>query len=404
MVGAFGVGDWIGGRFQIFDIHEGGMSLVYVVNDQMNGPGPQVVALKTLRDELLRSRIRISRFATECRLWVQLGEHSNIVRAHSVEVFDGRPYVVLELIQGGDLNRWIGSPRLDLAQALRFGHQFCVGMEHALRQGLHCHRDVKPGNLLVTEDGTLKITDFGLARISEEMIAVRQELPDGSIPLSEPTKLQPIIWTDPRDREGGSRLSPGEARTAVNATDATLNAIHRGGENHRAAAGVGCSGMPSSSDPSSSRPDLARSNPPRTPSTVDRSTSDYVSPYETFDPRVTRTGARLGTGAYMAPEQFRDPRSVDVRADIYAFGVVLFEMITGALPFNGRSYDMLGRQHSQHKPASVVPMVHHRHAKLAKQVDEIVQRCLMKEPADRFRTVAELRMAIKQTRAQLTRR
>ena len=199
MVGAYSVGDWIGGRFQVFDVHEGGMSLVYVVNDQMGGPGPQVVALKTLRGELLSSRIRISRFAAECRLWVQLGEHPNIVRAHSVEVIDGRPYVVLELIQGGDLNRWIGTPRLDLARALRFGYQFCLGMEHALRQGLHCHRDIKPGNLLVTEDGTLKITDFGLARVSEEMVAVRAELPDGSIPLSEPATSQPIIWTDPRD-------------------------------------------------------------------------------------------------------------------------------------------------------------------------------------------------------------
>ena len=146
MVGAFDVGDWIGGRFQIFDVHEGGMSLVYVVNDQMNGPGPKVVALKTLRGELLRSRVRVSRFATECRIWVQLGEHPNIVRAHSVEIFDGRPYVVLELIQGGELNRWIGTPRLDLRQAVRFGYQFCLGMEHALRQGLHCHRDVKPAN------------------------------------------------------------------------------------------------------------------------------------------------------------------------------------------------------------------------------------------------------------------
>ena len=89
MVGAYSVGDWIGGRFQVFDVHEGGMSLVYVVNDQMNGPGPKVVALKTLRGELLRSRIRISRFAAECRLWVQLGEHPNIVRAHSVEIIDG---------------------------------------------------------------------------------------------------------------------------------------------------------------------------------------------------------------------------------------------------------------------------------------------------------------------------
>ncbi len=175
------------------------MSLVYVVNDQLNGPGPKVVALKTLRNELLGSRIRIGRFAAECRLWVQLGDHPNIVRAHSVEVIDGRPYVVLELIQGGDLNRWIGTPRLDLGRALRLAYQFCLGMEHALRQGLRCHRDIKPGNLMVTEDSTLKITDFGLARVSEEMVAVRPELPDGSIPLAENSVPQPIVFTDPRD-------------------------------------------------------------------------------------------------------------------------------------------------------------------------------------------------------------
>src|SRR5262245_52705277 len=218
MPGIISVGDWIGNRFQVFDVHEGGMSLVYVVNDHWPGAGPKVVALKTLRGELSQSRIRVSRFAAECRLWAQLGEHPNIVRAYSVEIIDGRPYVVLELVQGGDLNRWIGTPRLDLPQALRFGYHFCVGMEQALRQGLHCHRDIKPGNLLVTEDGTLKITDFGLARVCEEMVAVRAELPDGSIPLSEPAMRQPIIWTDPRDweeRGPGGRVQDGVVPGAV---------------------------------------------------------------------------------------------------------------------------------------------------------------------------------------------
>ncbi|MFI5454646.1 MAG: protein kinase [Isosphaerales bacterium] len=404
MVDGFSVGDWIGGRFQVFDVHEGGMSLVYVVNDQMNGPGPKVVALKTLRRELLRSRIRVSRFAAECRLWVQLGEHPNIVRAHSVEIIDGRPYVVLELIQGGDLNRWIGTPRLDLRQAIRFGYQFCLGMEHALRQGLHCHRDIKPGNLLVTEDGTLKITDFGLARVSEEMVAVRPELPDGSIPLAEPTAPQPIIWTDPRDMESRGPASQVKSSAVVMTPEAHSTGPRPNATGRRAPAEPSQPQAFSSSDLAAREQNPPGNVDPHTLTTVEKEASESISPIETFDPRLTRSGARLGTGAYMAPEQFRDPRSVDVRADLYAFGVVLFEMITGGLPFKGRSLDDLGHQHSLHKPPSIVASVHPRHAKLAKRIDDVVQRCLRKEPADRFGSVGELRQTLKQILAQLPRR
>ncbi len=401
MVGAYSVGDFIGGRFQVFHVHEGGMSLVYVVSDHMAGTGPQVVALKTLRDELLRSRVRVSRFAAECRLWVQLGEHPNIVRAHSVEIIDGRPYVVLELIQGGDLIRWIGTPRLDLVQALRFGCQFCLGMEHALQQGLHCHRDIKPGNLLVTEEGTLKITDFGLARVSEDVVGGQAELPDGSIPLAEPTTRHRIIFTDPRD------LIAREPKWA-NHDDSTWMAIKSEPANDpgrgnvlRPSPAAAKSPVSVRAAPSSADYRLLDDPRGRTPTTVDRETSDYSPSSEMNDPRLTRFGARLGTGAYMSPEQFRDPRSVDMRADLYAFGVVLFEMITGRLPFTGRSMDMLSRQHSVYKPPSIVPWVPSRHAKLAKRVDEIVQRCLMKNPADRYRTMGALRLAMSRVLAQI---
>jgi serine/threonine protein kinase len=362
MVGGRRVGDWIGDRFEVFDVHEGGMSMVYVVHDHMVQSGRSVVALKTLKDELLGHRIRRSRFAKECRLWVQLGQHSNIVQAHAVEILDGKPYVVLELVQGGDLTRWIGSPKLDLPLSLRFGVQFCQGMEHALRQGLNCHRDIKPGNLLITEYGVLKITDFGLARICEEMVAVRKELPDGSIPLADsPQSPQRIIFTDPRDQVSrplglSAHAPPRTVRPAV-------------------AGGV-----------------VARVQP--TPSTVDHGRTDSEIPQQPFEPRLTRSGARLGTGAYMAPEQFRDPGSVDIRADIYAFGVVLFEMITGKLPFTGKSLDMLDRQHSLYEPPSIVPSISRSMARVATGADEIVQRCLRKDPADRFRTVSDLRRAL----------
>jgi serine/threonine protein kinase len=381
MPGVISVGDWIGNRFQVFDVHEGGMSRVYVANDDRGEPGRKVVALKTLREELLRSPTRVRRFAAECRIWVQLGEHPNIVRAYSVEIIDGRPYVVLELVPGGDLYRWIGTPRLDLPRILRFGYQFCVGMEHALRQGLHCHRDIKPGNLLVTEGGTLKITDFGLARACEEMVAVRPELPDGSIPLAEPTVRHAIVWTDPRDLAAQSPVASAQ--------------------NGDRTAGVMASGKTTAT---ASRPQPARAGIGRSPTTVDRETSDYESPPETFDPRLTRSGARLGTGAYMAPEQFVDPKTVDVRVDIYGFGVVLYEMITGELPFKGKTADAMADQHSTQPVRSVVPSIASRYAKFARPVDAIVQRCMKKELGDRFHTVAELRHALKAVIAQLPHR
>jgi serine/threonine-protein kinase len=104
----------------------------------------------------------------------------------------------------------------------------------------------------------------------------------------------------------------------------------------------------------------------------------------------------------MAPEQARDPSSVDVRADLYSFGVVLFEMITGSLPFTGQSLDALTRQHERYTPPSIVPSVPSRHAKLARPIDEIVQRCLKKDPSERYASVAELRQTLKPILAKLS--
>jgi serine/threonine protein kinase len=356
-----GVGDWIGDRFEVFAVHEGGMSLVYVVNDHFGQGERSVVALKTLKDDLLGNRVRRSRFATECRLWVQLGRHKNIVQAHSVEILGGKPYVVIELVRGGDLSSWIGAPKLDLPQTLRFGIQFCNGMEHALRQGLHCHRDVKPGNLLVTQSGVLKITDFGLARVCEEMIAVRSELPDGSIPLDDrPRPHQRIVWSDGSDqlaRPIGSALTPHSAATTP-----------------------------------------PRGEPAPLPTTVSKESLEQrtSSNGDGRSTRLTHSGAKLGTGAYMAPEQFRDPASVDVRADIYAFGVVFYEMLAGQLPFKGKSMAALDRQHSSLPPPSAVSAIPRAYKRLAGDVDHVVQRCLMKDPGRRYPTILDLRAALRE--------
>jgi serine/threonine protein kinase len=362
-----------------------------VVHDHLGKSGRTVVALKTLKDELLGHKIRRSRFATECRLWVQLGQHPNIVQAYAVEIIEGKPYVVLELVQGGDLIRWIGSPRLDLVQALRFGVQFCQGMEHATRQGLSCHRDIKPGNLLITQDGVLKITDFGLARVCEEMVAFRPELPDGTIPLADaPKSPQRIVFTDPRDQE----VRPIGFNNPEATRSVRPSAQDSAGAPATAASARSTPKILSSPVPASKNALIGAAVPTPTTMEKEKETSEYVSPGKTADPRLTRSGARLGTGAYMSPEQFRDPGSVDCRADIYAFGVVLFEMITGKLPFQGKSLDMLNRQHSRYEPPSIVPSIPRSRARMASSVDQLVQRCLKKDPADRFGTMSDLRKAI----------
>jgi serine/threonine protein kinase len=398
MASVISVGDWIGNRFEVFDIHEGGMSLVYIVNDHLGSTGRKALAIKTLREELLRSKVRIGRFAAECRIWTQLGDHPNIVRAHSVEIIDKRPYVVLELVRGGDLSRWIGSARLDLPRVLSFGLQFCRGMDHALRQGLHCHRDIKPANLMVTEDGQLKITDFGLARVCEELVAVRAELPDGSIPLAEPSVRQPIVWADPRDRLEKVGMVTAETDRSAAAID--LRELgSRTGDAPRQRLRLDV--PPAAISPQGKAFDLIEPNSPF----IIESLPGHYEPDDTpYDPRLTRIGARLGTGAYMAPEQFIDPKSVDVRADIYAFGNVLFEMITGELPFSGRSHAELERQHARRKPASVVPSIAGRFSKHASSVDAIVHKCLEKDPVKRFRTISELRIALKAVFGRITRK
>ena len=176
------------------------------------------------------------------------------------------------------------------------------------------------------------------------MVAVRPELPDGSIPLADCR----VTAANHLHRSQG----PGQPGRSALTTAAALASGSTGDLHRWNATPVG--------------------SPPRPIRT--RRTSEI--PLEPFNPRLTRTGAKLGTGAYMAPEQFRDPGSVDIRADIYAFGVVLFEMITGKLPFKGKSLDMLDRQHAKYDPPSVVPSIPARWRVWPPTSIEIVQRAV----------------------------
>ena len=329
--------------------------------------GRENVAIKTLRDELLVDQERAGRFAAECQLWVKLGRHPNVVQAYSVERIDDRPHIVLELVTGGELRRRIGTRQLDVPQALRYGVEFCLGMEHAIRQGLRCHRDIKPANLLVSAGDHLKITDFGLASIRDELLANGLDGP-GPIPLDESSTPQPIVWDDPRDQR--------DQTTAPVVTPLPAAEIPA----------VEAETRPVPFDPTPLEFDPE--------STLDFVPRNRLDSQDTLITHLTRTGVLLGTLPYMAPEQFRDPHSADIRADIYAFGVVLFEILTGELPFKGTTIAKLERQHSRYTPPSVVPSIPAKFGREAERIDKIVHKCLAKDPGERFGTVADLRKAL----------
>ena len=384
------VGDWIDNRYEVFDVRKGGMGVVFIVYDHRGEFGHRVLALKTLLDEFLLDTRQVARFVTEIETWIKLDRHPNIVRAHSVQVIAGTPFVVLELVTGGDLRRWLGTSRLTLPQALRFGIQFCLGMEHALRKGLYCHRDIKPENLLITEGGTLKITDFGLAKVRDEKIHDIGET--GPIPVEgEEASDRPGAWSDWTDEpavEADSDATDSSVCDEPPLDPWTLAQEELGFDSKRGGA--------SASPPVGDIPAPATTID-LTPETVDLSpeTIDLASSVGGASARgVTETGAILGTVTYMAPEQFRNAKDVNYQADLYSFGVVLYEMIATRPPFQGNTVAKIARQHAQTIPPSLVPYIPKRYARFAKAIDKIVRHCLEKDPARRFASFAELRQAL----------
>jgi serine/threonine protein kinase len=133
-----------------------------------------VCALKTFRDELLANPAAREAFKKEALLWVNLGEHPFILAARWVEEAFGRLFVAMDYIAPDAEGRVSladhlahANGRLDTNQILEWAIQFCIGMEHANSRGIECHRDIKPANILISRDGILKISDFGLASAAE---------------------------------------------------------------------------------------------------------------------------------------------------------------------------------------------------------------------------------------------
>jgi len=311
-------GDIIGGIFEVEKVLAGGMGVVYICRtlrydevpesqrDPMNGDSPELPdsalevadrsakyhALKSFRRELLFHGDVRKRFDHEVQLWVSLPPHPNIVRAKSFLPKQYEPLLWLEYVDGGDLGRRLGRP-LPPQEVVHIALQFCNGMIFLFESAGIVHRDIKPANILVTATGTVKITDFGLAKA---FLGSSEQLPDA--------------------QETG---------------------------------------------------------------TAKASTAGFA----------TECGRIMGSLPWMSPEQLTAPSDVTVASDIYSFGVVLYEMYTGKMPYS-LDGDWLRRVLHE------IPPTPAKVGGVDEESSAIVMKCLEKMPSHRFPNFAELRTAFEQ--------
>jgi tetratricopeptide (TPR) repeat protein len=201
-------GDVIGGKYEIRGVlGAGGFGVVYLVHDREL---EELFALKTFRDELLANPKARTAFKKESLLWVNLGRHPHILAARWVSEISGRLFVSMDYIAPDTEGRVslhnhlvTANGPLDMNQVLGWAIQFCLGMEHGQANGLKCHRDIKPGNILIAQDWALKIADFGLATAAMMAWGLSSSHCDSSVTATGETGLGfNIARTDDRIRCG----------------------------------------------------------------------------------------------------------------------------------------------------------------------------------------------------------
>src|SRR5258708_17986419 len=264
----------LGDRYQLQDpIGKGGMAIIYRGRDMRMD---RVVAIKLLREVYSTDAKFVQRFQLEAKAASTL-QHPNIVQVYDYGQTDGNYYIVMELVEGTDLRRYLRSRVvLDIDRAVIIAHDVALGLGAAHRRGI-VHRDVKPQNVLVGRDGSIKLTDFGIASVYKDI----------------------------------------------------------------------------------------------------------------NDERLTTTGMTLGTVQYYAPEQAQG-EIVSPAADVYALGIVMYEMLTGRPPFDGDTPVPVAMQHIQDQPTPPAQL----NPNIPLALEEIILRCLEKVPEMRFRDGSQLARAL----------
>jgi eukaryotic-like serine/threonine-protein kinase len=255
-------------------------------------------ALKVLPDAFASDADRLARFRREAQVLASLN-HPNIAHVYGLEQSDGVQALVMELVEGPTLADRIAHGPIPIDDALVIARQIADAVETAHEQGI-VHRDLKPANIKLRPDGTVKVLDFGLAKLMSPAEAGHYVQDDRSVRLQPDCTAAPTITT----------------------------------------------------------------------------------------PAMTQAGLILGTAAYMSPEQARG-KPVDKRTDIWAFGCVLFEMLTGIRAFDAEDVSLTLSMVLQREPRfAALPSTVPAH------LGQTLRVCLRKDPRQRPRDMHDVRLAM----------
>jgi tetratricopeptide (TPR) repeat protein/tRNA A-37 threonylcarbamoyl transferase component Bud32 len=262
------MGSTFAGRYQIIEeLGHGGMGRVYKVFDT---DIKEKIALKLLRPEIALDKETVERFSNELKLARKIS-HRNVCRMFDLGKAEGTTFITMEFVPGEDLKKFIRkSGQLGAGRTVSIAKQVCEGLTEAHRLGV-VHRDLKPQNIMVDEEGNARIMDFGIAR------SIRAK-------------------------------------------------------------------------------------------------------------GITGAGVMIGTPEYMSPEQV-EGKEVDQRSDIYSLGIILYEMATGHVPFEGDTAFTIGVKHKSERPRNPREL----NPQLPEDLSRVILRCLEKDKVKRYQTAEELR-------------
>lgn len=183
------------------EIAHGGMATVYEAEDTALG---RKVALKAMADDLMRDEAAIVRFEQEARAAALL-HHPNICTVYELTHHDGKPVIVMELLHGETLRQRLRRGALPIAEVVRVGIEVANALEAAHAKGI-IHRDIKPGNIMLTNQGAVKLLDFGLAKSVDPAGEDRTEAEEEEATLGGTTQFMSPEQTESAEQDARSDL------------------------------------------------------------------------------------------------------------------------------------------------------------------------------------------------------